>query len=717
MPGKTGLYILRNNECVWGGIIWSREYDIDAKSLSVSGLEFTSYLHHRKVWKTFATTFGGTLVVPSDAASEANISLDVGTPFDVPAGSSARVIFSSPYENLTTYFEVLENSTSKVIRINPQNKFYRATHKQVTALTSDKSVATVKLTTATNHGLILGDTVTLSSTGIKRLDGTRVVTAVHSNKSFSVKVPSSDTTTGLKKKDTSAVALKSTAKVTVNGSVPTGTYAVSVDIKPDTFSFIKGLIESTMNDFTGLGFPNYAIEAGDKTGVPITSYRCSGGVAVLTTTTPHGYGVGQSITVRNLVPELNGEYTVNEIIDETTFAYEVDANPLAYTQTTQKLAMIKKKQTINKQTRYVFTAAHGFFDGDYVTISNVPNQRQTYTQDGKTKHKTWKYNDANVKIVGVPSTTEIVVNTNVTFNDTTFIDYSTRAVNPNAYATTDPIVVSGSYGPFPGNSNIGIDFVDSDSEVLGLETESALVRGFEVKTVGEILDSYAVSGDGGRGFDYRIDCSYDPDIQQFKRTFRFIPFYPGGTIVDTFDETIVDRLEAGRIVFEYPGNISKVSMTESAEDSATRFFMVGNDQALSGESSQPYSASALIEYLDAGWPILDASESTQDTADEFMLYAYASRYVGESAPPIMDFSIDINGSIDPVFGTYSVGDWCSIIINDEFFKMRLETDDEPRNDLLVRKIVGIKVSVPDAGFPEAISLELLPIAKFGGSRA
>ena len=24
MPGKTGLYIVRDQECIWGGIIWSR---------------------------------------------------------------------------------------------------------------------------------------------------------------------------------------------------------------------------------------------------------------------------------------------------------------------------------------------------------------------------------------------------------------------------------------------------------------------------------------------------------------------------------------------------------------------------------------------------------------------------------------------------------------------------------------------------------------------
>lgn len=719
MPGKTGLYILRNNECVWGGIIWSREYDIEAKSLSVSGLEFTSYFHHRKVWKTFSTAFGGTLTVPA-AGGDTIIALDTGTPFDIEPGIPVRVIFASPNENLTSYFEVLDGSDSKVIYIDPAKRFFRATHKQVTKLTSDKSIATVKITTATDHGLILGDVLTLAKTGITRLDGTRTVSAVHSNKSFSVKVPSSDTTKGLKKKDKSAVALNAKASVTINGSIATGSYQVSVDIKPDTYSFIKGLLESTMNDYTGIGFANYAIEAGDKTALDITSYKSQGGVAILTTSTPHGYGVGQSITVRNLVPQLNGEHTISEIIDDTSFAYEVDTNPLPYTETTQKLFYIKQKRTVSKVTTYTlteaFTEEKSLYDGDYVTIAHVPNQKQTYTQDGKTKHKTWKYNDTGVRVTTV-GTNQVTVPTTVTYNDSATIDYSTRAVNPNAYITADPVVIGGTYGPFPTNSDIGITFEDADAENLGVETESVLLRGFELQTVADVLDSYSVSGNGGRGFDYRVDCAYDPYLNQFTRTFRFIPFYPNGKIIDTFDETIVETLDAGSVVFEYPGNISKVTMSESAEDAATRFFMVGNDSALSGEASQPYSASALVDYLDNGWPVLDASESTQDTSDEFMLYAYASRYAGEAAPPIMDFSIDVNGSLDPVIGTYSVGQWCSIIVNDEFFRMRLETDDEPRNDVLVRKIMAVKVSVPDSGFPESVSLDLMPIAKFGGPRA
>jgi hypothetical protein len=356
LPGKTGLYILRNNECVWGGIIWSREYDIDAKSLAVSGLEFTSYFHHRKVWKTFSTAFGGTLTVPA-AGGDTIISLDTGTPFDIEAGVPIKVIFASPYENLTSYFEVLEGSASKVIFINPNKRYYRATHKQVTKLTSDKSIATVKITTATDHGLILGDVVTLAKTGLSRLDGTRTVSAVHSNKSFSVKVPSSDTTKGLKKKDKSAVALKANASVTVNGSIPVGSYTVSIDVKPDTYSFIKGLLEATMSDYTGLGFANYAIEAGDKSAFDVTSYKSHGGVATLTTSTPHGFGVGQSITIRNLVPQLNGEHTVSDVVDDVTFSYEVDTNPLPYTETSQRLFYIKKKLTTAKTNSFVLTEA------------------------------------------------------------------------------------------------------------------------------------------------------------------------------------------------------------------------------------------------------------------------------------------------------------------------------------------------------------------------
>jgi hypothetical protein len=73
-----------------------------------------------------------------------------------------------------------------------------------------------------------------------------------------------------------------------------------------------------------------------------------------------------------------------------------------------------------------------------------------------------------------------------------------------------------------------------------------------------------------------------------------------------------------------------------------------------------------------------------------------------------DFSVTINGSLNPVVGTYYPGDWCSLIINDPFVLARLESDQEPRKDIIVRKINSFKVSVPDGpSFPETVDVELI----------
>ena len=57
LPGKTALYVVRNNEAVWGGIIWGRTYDLVGRSLAISASEFTSYLGKRIVWKTYTNSF------------------------------------------------------------------------------------------------------------------------------------------------------------------------------------------------------------------------------------------------------------------------------------------------------------------------------------------------------------------------------------------------------------------------------------------------------------------------------------------------------------------------------------------------------------------------------------------------------------------------------------------------------------------------------------
>ena len=170
-------------------------------------------------------------------------------------------------------------------------------------------------------------------------------------------------------------------------------------------------------------------------------------------------------------------------------------------------------------------------------------------------------------------------------------------------------------------------------------------------------------------------------------------------------------LGADRYVFEYPGNIFQFTLNENAEESATRMWVGGSADGLDGTASQPYAAAAAKDLLNQGWPLLDEMEEKNDVntvaAGKEALYDYALDFLGESRPPDADFTIDVNGSLDPVVGSYYPGDWCSIILDDEFVRMRLATDLEPRGDVIVRKIIAYAVGVPESpSFPEKVTLTL-----------
>ena len=149
-------------------------------------------------------------------------------------------------------------------------------------------------------------------------------------------------------------------------------------------------------------------------------------------------------------------------------------------------------------------------------------------------------------------------------------------------------------------------------------------------------------------------------------------------------------------------------MSESAEDGATRFFVVGNIPNLGNDESQPYAAAVATDLLLAGWPLLDKEENKNDVEDEEVLYSHAERFLTQQRPPVSDINITVNGSLSPKIGEFSPGDWCCVAINDEFVRMRLASDLEPRDTIIVRKIDGFKVSVPDTpSFPEKVDLTLV----------
>ena len=287
------------------------------------------------------------------------------------------------------------------------------------------------------------------------------------------------------------------------------------------------------------------------------------------------------------------------------------------------------------------------------------------------------------------------------------VDMPGTSIQGYGKATVDPVAIVSTFGPFPGNSDIGIKA--STKAYSGKNIEPVSYRGFELVNVGEALSSYSDSIDG---FEYRVDCSYDAETDEFKKTFVLIPIdFPNPPAAGELSP--LSRFGADKLVFEYPGNIINLSIEESAENSATRFFAVGEND-LGPDAGPPFSVASsngLLRGIESNrkWPLLDDDEKVSDIDDENVLYSYAERYLNEARPPDAKLSLSVNGSLQPVVGSYAPGDWCSLIVDDEFVRERLRSDLEPRDNVIVRKIDVIKVSVPDGTtFPEKVDLTLVP---------
>ena len=289
--------------------------------------------------------------------------------------------------------------------------------------------------------------------------------------------------------------------------------------------------------------------------------------------------------------------------------------------------------------------------------------------------------------------------------------------NSGGTVTQETWVYVGSYGSYPGSSDIGIEF--STQAYSGHYMRSDTYFGHDLKTVGEALATYAdkfITRPGSPksirniyGFDYRINCVYDYDTESFRRIFTFIPVhYPNEPLHG--ETSPVSRFGADKVVFEYPGNIQNVSLKESSENASTRFWMVGSDGGTgTANATKSFVGVASKDLLNKNWPILEL-ENSDDKLDFLVdISDRAYRYLSETQPPTGEFTVTVNGSLDPVVNTYQPSDWCSIIVNDPFVKERLLSDLEPRETVIVRKITAYTVDVPNnPSFPEQVSLTLIP---------
>lgn len=48
-PAWTGLYVIHNNDIVWAGVIWQRDYDSESQTLTITAREILSYFERRRI--------------------------------------------------------------------------------------------------------------------------------------------------------------------------------------------------------------------------------------------------------------------------------------------------------------------------------------------------------------------------------------------------------------------------------------------------------------------------------------------------------------------------------------------------------------------------------------------------------------------------------------------------------------------------------------------
>jgi hypothetical protein len=594
MPGRTGLYVLRNNVCVWGGIVWGRGYDVSSRELSVSAGEFISYLYHRNIWQT--------------------------------------IQYGSNFVGIRTY---------------------------------EVSGGVGTIATEISHGFNVGDKVRITFTN-PIVDGTQTITAVPAADQFQF------TTTS------------------ANG----GGFSTSGACRSlvDTYDFARDLVFRISTDLGGVKFANEIIKPAREFEASVISKERSAGRVTLRTSNDHNIIPGQQIELVEVDTGLDGSYIAEGVPDSRSIIFSLPGVdiPRVSLPGVRTLNVVSKQLVDNLATLTV-DRAHNALPGDTVVVSGVDaffTGRIDTTFNGR------------FVVISTPTANSF------TFSSGGILNVVEEPV-AGGQATFGSKIIYGDFGSYTSNSDVGFEF--ENLEKSGFYQDTQIFRGFEQRTAGEILEEYSNTVDGG--FEYRIDCDYDFDTATFSRTFRIFPIDlaeapPPGDVYP------VTAFGAEKIVFEYPGNITSFTVDETAEDGATRFFVVGSIEDLGDEASQPYAGAAARDLLNnesgRSWPLLDLSEKLDEIADELTLHEYAQDYLYESRPPVGTYSVDVNGSLDPQVGTYFPGQWCSLIVDDEFIRQRLANDQEPRSDILIRKIDSYKVSVPDtAGIPEEVSLTLV----------
>lgn len=226
------------------------------------------------------------------------------------------------------------------------------------------------------------------------------------------------------------------------------------------------------------------------------------------------------------------------------------------------------------------------------------------------------------------------------------------------------------------SGNIGVQIGNQLSGVLLSRTYYS----YEYKGVFSALQDLSRADDG---FDFNIDVSYDGAGVPTKTLKLGYPRI-GTTYTTTSISIPVFEFSAGNVVaYDYPEDASSTANTVYALGAGSnegKLIAVGSDSTK----------------LSSGWAVLEEQANYSDVSDSSYLAQLASGQVLALSNPVTVIRLIVPAYVNPVLGSYSIGDDVRLRITDSRFPNGLDQ---------VYRIVGISVSAGENG-PERVTLSL-----------
>jgi hypothetical protein len=648
LPGKTSLYVLRNGQCVWGGIISSRSYDVREKILDITADDFLSYLDRRVVWKTLSTEFSCEIEIFEDPlvanrmiGKVTLIGEDTHEQFNLEPGRSKVGLYFG--EELISYlgnYTVLDDETYGVDTVNYKffhfGAYFRpgtsVNFRPMQAQNISSEVASVRFRQDTDDYLntllsehFADDLADLSFANdsvapaeVRRVD---ISTYARANNIATL------TTVSTNEEDEEvpyAHGLVPGQLISIKNFTTFNATNVPVLSVPDEFSFTYA------SEGTSVGTTAISAQALTRS---VDRFIRVSDIVTITTTANHGFSVGDIVNIQDLDPRIDSDYfyTITRIGTSSN-----PGNPTQF-----QFESVGEKINSSK-------AAAG------TTVERNPIV-EYYTAGSYTGNSD----------LGITFDTPASLTTVQAFQQ------PVRGSEVNTFKE-----VIDKYA----NDLIGFDYRVDCSFNSSNNTFSK-----EFKFLPLFPDSLAEAINNAGG---TLPSDELPKISYFS----------------------VDGRKAGDIAFEFPGNINSVQMVESLEEGANRIFTQGSTEV--ANSQPAYAAAVDRDFLRDGWPLYDKVIKKDKVYYSSDLYQISSKVMSQAQLPVATFSITVNGTLNPNVGSYRPGDWCTVYIEDPFVIQRLNSYYENKGDnsrnILLRKISKISVQLSNNPvLPEEVTLELV----------